>query len=568
MARILGREFPTSGDAGPPNVLSIGTVVAGTTAAASITGIAPAQTLNLTLPKGDPGDAGTVTITNLTTALATAAAAADPIVDTDSLPLVPVATGDTQPPATRLTLDRLKTWILTGISNAWADISGKPAFGTASLAATTDFATAAQGSLADTALQNESDPVFAAWLSATPPAMLGDIPSPLTAGTDYQIPLTAGTDYQIPLPNLNSDGFITAMAGGGTTNNFLQWTTSAVPAGAWTTGNADASVPIAASDFYGGGSNLTGITASQVGAQAPLTAGTDYQAPLTAGTDYLTPTGDGSGLTGLVAQSLTDGGVAFIQWGTRHNQIGWDMGGQDILGSSVFIDGYILGSDGLVCIDPTSRGGGTHSTTAKFYGDGSGLNFADTTNLVSALSGQYQAPLTAGTDYLTPTGDGDALQFSALGNMMNTIWRSVNPICSASDYTNGQAGIIKCSGGVADALEIAVPGTDYQTPLIAGTDYLTPTGEIGSTTVGNFSVATGMGGTGSQNIATDMNVWADGYGTITAEAFAGDLMHALPAPVSTDVGAYGQMRFTDDYIYRCFGSGDWRRADVTYATYS
>ena len=46
------------GDAGPANVLTIGTVETGDTADATITGAAPAQVLNLVLPKGDRGDPG------------------------------------------------------------------------------------------------------------------------------------------------------------------------------------------------------------------------------------------------------------------------------------------------------------------------------------------------------------------------------------------------------------------------------------------------------------------------------------------------------------------------------
>ena len=46
------------GDPGPANTLAIGTVTGGETAAATITGVAPSQTLNLTLPKGDTGAAG------------------------------------------------------------------------------------------------------------------------------------------------------------------------------------------------------------------------------------------------------------------------------------------------------------------------------------------------------------------------------------------------------------------------------------------------------------------------------------------------------------------------------
>lgn len=46
------------GEPGPPNTLSIGTVTAGATASAQITGAAPAQTLNLTLPRGPQGAPG------------------------------------------------------------------------------------------------------------------------------------------------------------------------------------------------------------------------------------------------------------------------------------------------------------------------------------------------------------------------------------------------------------------------------------------------------------------------------------------------------------------------------
>lgn len=47
-----------TGDIGPANTLSIGTVTGGDSANATITGTAPNQTLNLTLPKGETGDTG------------------------------------------------------------------------------------------------------------------------------------------------------------------------------------------------------------------------------------------------------------------------------------------------------------------------------------------------------------------------------------------------------------------------------------------------------------------------------------------------------------------------------
>ena len=52
-----GGQGPT-GATGPANVLSIGTVSGGTSAAATITGTTPAQVLNLVLPKGDTGATG------------------------------------------------------------------------------------------------------------------------------------------------------------------------------------------------------------------------------------------------------------------------------------------------------------------------------------------------------------------------------------------------------------------------------------------------------------------------------------------------------------------------------
>lgn len=56
-----GNVRGAQGLAGPANTLAIGTVTtgaAGTAAAATITGAAPAQTLSLTIPKGDPGTGG------------------------------------------------------------------------------------------------------------------------------------------------------------------------------------------------------------------------------------------------------------------------------------------------------------------------------------------------------------------------------------------------------------------------------------------------------------------------------------------------------------------------------
>lgn len=54
-------EVGETGEAGPANTLSIGTVTTGTagsSASASVTGTAPTQSLNLTIPRGDTGSQG------------------------------------------------------------------------------------------------------------------------------------------------------------------------------------------------------------------------------------------------------------------------------------------------------------------------------------------------------------------------------------------------------------------------------------------------------------------------------------------------------------------------------
>lgn len=61
------------GPTGPANVLSVGTVTtgaAGSSASADITGTSPAQTLNLTIPRGDTGTAATIAVGTVTTGAA------------------------------------------------------------------------------------------------------------------------------------------------------------------------------------------------------------------------------------------------------------------------------------------------------------------------------------------------------------------------------------------------------------------------------------------------------------------------------------------------------------------
>lgn len=78
--QVLNLTIPKGdpGDTGPANVLSIGTVTTGapgTNADATISGTAPNQTLDLTIPQGGTGDAATVIVGTVTTGPAGSAAA-------------------------------------------------------------------------------------------------------------------------------------------------------------------------------------------------------------------------------------------------------------------------------------------------------------------------------------------------------------------------------------------------------------------------------------------------------------------------------------------------------------
>lgn len=61
------KAVDTPGRVGPPNVLKIGAVTSGAAAKAEVTGTAPEQTLNLTLPKGDTGAPAKITVGTVTT---------------------------------------------------------------------------------------------------------------------------------------------------------------------------------------------------------------------------------------------------------------------------------------------------------------------------------------------------------------------------------------------------------------------------------------------------------------------------------------------------------------------
>lgn len=126
-------------------------------------------------------------------------------------------------------------------------------------------------------------------------------------------------------------------------------------------------------------------------------------------------------------------------------------------------------------------------------GDGSG-------NISAAQAGvDYQAPLTAGTDYVTPT---------QLADKQDKITVS---------------GILKGTGD--GNVSAAVAGTDYQTPLTAGTDYQTPL-----TAGTDYATPTQLAGKQDEITASGL-LKGDGAGNVSAAVAGTDYQAPLTAGV-------------------------------------
>lgn len=198
-----------TGATGPANSLSIGTVSGGLSAAASITGTAPSQTLNLTLPKGDTGATGadstvpgpqgdegpegppnTLTIGTVTTGASGAPATAS-------------ITGTSPNQVLNLSLPKGDPGSAGSVD--WVDITNKPPVATesyvdAAVAGVVDTAPSTLDTLNELAAALGDDPNFATTVS-TNIGLKADKSITITAGTglvgggDLTAPRTISPDF-------------------------------------------------------------------------------------------------------------------------------------------------------------------------------------------------------------------------------------------------------------------------------------------------------------------------------------------------------------------------------------
>lgn len=167
------------------------------------------------------------------------------------------------------------------------------------------------------------------------------------------------------------------------------------------------------------------------------------------------------------------------------------------------------------------------------------------TNLGLVIGTNVQAPLVAGTDYLTPSGNAATATKLAAKKKINgvefdgTSDISIPTTVDASTLS-GTIAIIKGGTGAITASAARtnlglVIGTNVQAPLIAGIDYLAPTGSaagltsfpiLNQNTTGNAATATLAGNvtaTSNSSLTTLNNLSSVGTLTVGAISFTTDI---------------------------------------------
>ena len=156
-----------TGPAGPANNLTIGSVISGPTANATITGSSPNQVLNLTLPKGDTGNVGPIGPAGedgrgITSVIRTSGTGAAGTTDTYTITYTDssISTFNVYNGANGTGIgDMLKSENLSGLTD-YAVARSNLGLGTAATTNSTSYATAAQGAKADTAVQPNTTPTL------------------------------------------------------------------------------------------------------------------------------------------------------------------------------------------------------------------------------------------------------------------------------------------------------------------------------------------------------------------------------------------------------------------------
>ena len=266
----------------------------------------------------------------------------------------------------------------------------------------------------DLPYNSETDPVFSAWLAATPPLMDSSVFATAAQGALADTALQDATAFATAAQGALADTALQDATAFATTAQGALADSALQPDGdgSGVSFSDPASLISTLTPYFvnWGGYPFAGLVMGD---------GSGNSSAAVAGTDYLAPTGDGSGLTELTISQITDFPTI-----------------PDISGYSSLFDGT---GGNVAFADTAGNASGGNSLSALFDGTGGNVALAQTVASISGMDGSgltgVQLPLTAGTDYQTP-------------------------LVAGTDYQTP-----------------LVAGTDYQIPLTAGTDYLAPTGD-------------------------------------------------------------------------------------------
>jgi hypothetical protein len=296
------------------------------------------------------------------------------------------------------------------------------------------------------------------------------------------------------------------------------------------------------------------VTAADARANLGLVIGTNVQAPLTAGTDYLTPSGSAATLTNFptLNQSTTGNAATATKLSTARN-----------------INGVAFDGSADISITATADASTLSGTVALAKGGTGAATAADArANLGLVIGTNVQAPLTAGTDYLTPSGSAAGLtgfptlnqnttgnaatatKLATARNINGVAFDGSTDITIAADVStlSGTVSVAKGGTGATTAAEARtnlglVIGTNVQAPLTAGTDYLTPTGSAASltnfptlnqNTTGNAASATIAGTiTATSNATLTSLSNLNSVGTITSGVWSGTVVSVAKGGTGT-----------------------------------
>ncbi len=293
-----------------------------------------------------------------------------------------------------------------------------------------------------------------------------------TSGT-----LTAGA---VTYPNVHGiANQVLTTTGSGT----LTWTTVS---GAANAGSLSGTVGVA-----NGGTGAT--TAAAARTNLGLVIGTDVQASLIAGTDFLAPTGSAAGLTNFPTFNQNTTGNAATA--TK-------------LAASKTINGVAFDGSSDITIAATAS---TISGTVGIANGGTGAATAAAarTNLGLVIGTDVQAPLTAGTDYLAPTGSAAGLTNFPTFNQNTTGNAATATLATNATTATNVSGIV---AGVNGGTGIANNG---KTITLAGNFQTTGGHALTLTTSATTNVTLPTSGT----LATVQQV--DAKATLASPAFTG-----------------------------------------------